>query len=128
MQNNTKGQTGQPESDAPADDARLIDLRAADIRALIVAAVARPDPWLTMADLETRGWSRESLASAAKQGLPVYRGPRGKIQVRQSDIDAWITSRPWRPVRSARPAASDLDEWQAEADAELEAMAKGGAA
>lgn len=120
--------TTPPPNDTPPDDARIIDLRAADIRALISAAVARPDPWLSMAELEATGWSRESLRSAAEKGLPVYRGPRGKIQVRQSDIDAWITSRPWRPVRSARPAASDLDEWQAEADAELEAMAKGGAA
>lgn len=67
------------------------------------------DPWLDLAALRDYGFTRESLRSAAEKGLAVHRGPRGKILVRESDIDAWIKSRPWKPGPRKTPVR-DLEE------------------
>lgn len=128
MNNNTKGQTGQPESDAPADDARLIDLRAADIRALLAAKALAPTYIVGLDKWREYGFtSYESIKSAAAHGLKVCKGPRGRLMATVEDVHAWIQSRPLKPKAPKKPA-SDLADWEAQADAELEAMTKGGAA
>lgn len=76
------------------------------------------DPWLTLADLTKEGWTRESLKSAAQTGLPVKRGPRGKIFVRRSAVDEWIESRDWKPgPRKVTPTDSLEDAHEATARA-----------
>lgn len=79
----------------------VVQLTADELRELLVAAVndalPHPDDWLDLKQLTKEfGFSRESLASAARDGLAVSKGPKGRLLVRRSDVEAWLVSRPWK--------------------------------
>lgn len=106
--------------------------RAAELRRLaaeleaeaseLATPAAPADEALDLVALGVRyGFTRQSLRSAAKTGLRVFRGPRNKLTCFRSDVDSWIRSRCWTP--RSRPAESD-DE--ALARAEQEIMARNG--
>lgn len=66
------------------------------------------------------GFSRESLKSASEHGLPVHKGPRGRLTCFRADVDAWIRSRAWTPT--ARKIERSEDDALAQAEAELLAL------
>ncbi len=71
------------------------------------------DRMLCLRDLrELFGFSRESLRSASESGLPVVRGPRGKLMASRRDVESWIRSRRWQP-NSARRATTDFEDHDA---------------
>lgn len=99
---------------ALADD---LDLQAESVEDTAPTAEA-----LNLQELKAYGFTRQSLRSAAEKGLPVHRGPRGRIICYRADVDAWIKSRAWTP--SSRKAERTEDDALAQAEAEL--MALGG--
>jgi len=94
----------------------------ASAAALELASAEAPAQALDLAALRRDfGFSRESLASAARDGLPVHRGPRSRLLAFRSDVEAWIRSRAWAPSTRRAPAESD-DGALARAEAELLAL------
>lgn len=62
------------------------------------------------------GFTRQSLGSAAANGLPVHRGPRGKLMAFREDVESWIRSRAWVPRRRQAEGLTGADLEQAEGD------------
>lgn len=91
----------------------LVQLTADDLRVLIREAVAEhltPSAWLSLSQLSAEfGFSRESLASAARDGLSVRRGPKGRLMVRRVDVEEWLLARPWTPRARRQDSSIDLD-------------------
>jgi len=56
------------------------------------------------------GVGRDALRGAARRGeLDISQGPRGKLLVKRSALEAWLRSRPYKPTAAA-PVA-DLAAW-----------------
>jgi hypothetical protein len=105
--------------------ARAADLRrmADELEALAEVEAPKTSEILDLAKLRTEfGFSRESLLSAARGGLPVHRGPRRRLCAFRDDVEAWIRSRAWTPVKARAKEAPD----DALARAEAELMASSG--
>lgn len=105
--------------------ARANRVQADTLDAMAAAIEAEPadgDPLLQLPELKERyAVTREVLAAAVQRGeLTVHKGPKGRIMVRQSAIEAWIESRSWTPRRTVKAAPTDLDAWEAQADRELQ--------
>lgn len=89
-------------------------LRAqADTLDALADAVERdaPDALLGLKELREHGVGRAALLGAADRGeLAVSRGPRGRLQVRRSELDRWLAS---RPVERRQHDANivDMDAW-----------------
>lgn len=73
-----------------------------------------PDTLLGVEECSALGVGRDALRGAAKRGeLEISQGPRGKLLVRRSALEAWLRSRPYKPeVRGAREAEPDLEAWE----------------
>jgi hypothetical protein len=81
---------------------------------------AQPSPALDLGSLRAEfGFSRESLASAARDGLSVHRGPRGRLLAFRSDVESWIRSRAWAPSTRRLSETEPEDESLARAEREL---------
>jgi hypothetical protein len=56
------------------------------------------------------GVGRDGLKAAADRGeLSLSRGARGKILVARSELQRWLTARPYKSARKTEPVAEDLD-------------------
>ena len=97
---------------ALADD---LDLQAESVEDSAPTAEA-----LNLEALKAYGFTRQSLQSAAEKGLPVHKGPRGRLICYRADVDTWIKSRAWTP--SSRKAERTEDDALAQAEAELMAL------
>lgn len=75
---------------------------------------AEPDALLDVKGAAELGVGRDALRGAARRGeLEVSQGPRGKLLVRRSALEAWLSSRRYRPeARTAQQAEPDLDAWE----------------
>lgn len=95
--------------------------------AALEVAPAADDPWLTLPEMEEQYHiTRQVLAAAQQRGeLAPRRGPKGRVMIRRSEIEAWIESRAWTPRRTVKATAPDLDEWEAQAERELQ-LVQGG--
>lgn len=76
-----------------------------------------PDTLLGVAEAAALGVGRDALRGAAKRGeLEISQGPRGKLLVRRSALEAWLRSRPYKPEArasgEAQPSAKDLEAWE----------------
>jgi hypothetical protein len=125
--------TDTPEHpDAPASQlADLLEAQAtaleAQARVLRGAAVlarkrSQRDELLDAKQCHARyGVGGEAIRGAAhREELAVVRGARGKLLVADSELRRWLESRPYRPgPRRAEGTTSDLDAWEAEADAAI---------
>lgn len=70
------------------------------------------DELLDVAACRKLGVGRDALRGAARRGeLQISQGPRGKLLVKRSALDAWLASRLYKPTSAAAPAAVDLDAW-----------------
>ena len=98
-------------------DAQRALADAIDAVAESLATTTEPDPWLGLDQLRAQyGITRESLGAATNRGeLSPKRGPKGRVMVRRSDVEAWIESRPWTPSSRQAAPADDLDGWDARA-------------
>lgn len=101
----------------------LVTLSTDDLRAIIGEAVAehaKPATWLSLAQLTAEfGFSRESLASAARDGLNVHRGPKGRLMVRRADVEQWLSARPWTPPCPKQASPKSADDTDAKIGAKL---------
>lgn len=72
------------------------------------------DALLGVRECAALGVGRDALRGAARRGeLEVNQGPRGKLLVRRSALEAWLLSRKYKPeARAAREAEPDLDAWE----------------
>lgn len=93
-----------------------------DLQAESLEDTAPTTEALNLQELKRYGFTRESLKSAAHNGLAVHKGPRGRLICYRADVDAWIKSRAWTP--SSRKVERTEDDALAQAEAEL--MALGG--
>lgn len=94
----------------------IVGLTVAQLKELIVESVAdaleSPNVALDFSQLKERyGFSRESLASAARDGLPVHLGPKRRIMAFSRDVEAWIRSRKWQPRKAPVPG-DGTDAWE----------------
>lgn len=112
--------------------ADALELQAQTLRATAKALDAAPPdsgPLLGTVELKRDFHvTREVLRAAVDRGeLEVFRGAKGRIQVRRSEIERWIESRKWTPKAPKRTtaAAADLDAWESQAEAELK-LVQGG--
>ncbi len=122
------GGAAQPFEAAKPGTASLLRARAIELRAIAADLEAQADAEdrqgaaqraqaLDLGALaEEFGFSRQSLASAAAHGLPVHRGPRGRLMAFREDVEAWIRSRAWTPRRRQAEGLSDAELEQAEGD------------
>ena len=58
---------------------------------------------------------REALRGAAQRGeLAISQGPRGKLLVKRSALEAWLSSRKYKPESRAteHEGEPDLDAWE----------------
>jgi hypothetical protein len=70
------------------------------------------DELLDVAACRALGVGRDALRGAARRGeLQVSQGPRGKLLVRRAALEAWLTSRSYKPTSAATPAPVDLAAW-----------------
>ena len=95
--------------------AQAVALRAqADVLEALAATLqdTSTDDLLGVGECSDRyGVGREALRGAAKRGeLAVTRGVRGKLLVRRSGLESWLTSRPLQVS-----AKADDDEWSPDA-------------
>lgn len=104
----------------------LVTLAADDLRAIVLEGVAEaltgalPGAWLSLRQLSAEyGFSRESLASAARDGLNVHRGPKGRLMCRRADVEEWLSSRPWTPATTKRGSPGSADDTDAKIGAKL---------
>lgn len=75
---------------------------------------AEPDALLDVRGAAELGVGRDALRGAARRGeLEVSQGWRGKLLVKRSALEAWLSSRKYKPeARAAREAEPDLDAWE----------------
>jgi hypothetical protein len=76
---------------------------------------AAPDTLLGVEECRALGVGRDALRGAARRGeLAVSQGPRGKLLVRRSALEAWLSSRQYKPEARATENASepDLAAWE----------------
>src|SRR5690606_8526966 len=107
---------------SPVENSQATHLRAraAELRAIASSLEAEADTLdrnahqsgseaLGLPELrEAYGFSRESLKTAQAHGLPVHKGPRGRVLAYRADVDAWIKSRAWQPAcRKAERTEND---------------------
>jgi len=91
------------------------DLEAEAERSEALGAPVSAD-WLSMRELSSEyRFTRQSLAQAAANGLPVSKGPKGRLMVKRSDVEAWLAGRDWTPAKPKAKAPADLDEAHAAA-------------
>jgi hypothetical protein len=83
------------------------------------------DPMLGLPAIKARyRRGRHAIKAAADAGkLRVFRGPRGELMARESDLDAWMASAPYAP--RAVPAAAAEEDPEAEAMQQLQELARG---
>lgn len=102
--------------------AAALQAQAAALRVLAVENFgdARPssDTLLGLAELKKGyGIGRDGLLAAVQRGeLRAERGTRGRILVRQSEVDGWLASRPVLPKEAVSRPADALGEWQRRAE------------
>jgi hypothetical protein len=104
-----------PISAALRAQAAALRLQADALDALASAAEAsEPDALLGVDDCRALGVGREALKGAVRrQELTVSLGPRGKLLVRKSALEAWLASRPYAPTARAVPEAQpDREAWE----------------
>jgi hypothetical protein len=78
-----------------------------------------PDPLRDLKYLEALGYKRDYLLARERAGeLQIIRGPRDKIQVRQSELDRFEAALPTKP-RVSRATAEEPNEWADSEAAEL---------
>jgi hypothetical protein len=79
-----------------------------------VAEASEPDALLGVEECSALGVGRDALRGAARRGeLDVSTGPRGKLLVRRSAIEAWLQSRKYTPsARSEQESEPDLAAWE----------------
>lgn len=102
-------------SSALRAQAAALRLQADALDTLASAAESsEPDALLGVEECSALGVGRDALRGAARRGeLDVSQGPRGKLLVRRSALEAWLSSRKYRPsARAERAAEPDLDAWE----------------
>jgi len=90
--------------------AAALRVQADVLEALAATLGPESDDLLGVDECKARGVGRDALTAAAQRGeLELTRGPRKRLQVRRSELDRWLASKPYTPTAKAEPAAS-LDE------------------
>ena len=103
--------TGGAASAALRAQATALRVQADTLDALAASLAPEADELLDLAACKALDVGRDALKGAADRGeLQVSRGPRGKLLVRRSALEAWLSSRPYKPTQTE--AAPDLDAWE----------------
>lgn len=115
-------------SEAYRAEAMALDAQAAAKRAQAAALEEKTDGNTDLLfveqTLEQYQVGRDALLNASDRGeLHLVRGARNRIMVERAELERYIKSRPVRP-RKAAPA-SDLDDWEKQADLSLKALQGG---
>ena len=91
--------------------AAALRAQADTLEALAATLGPEADELLGVRDCKALGVGRDALLAAADRGeLQVSRGPRQRLQVRKSELDRWLSSKPYQP-RDREPAP-DLEAWE----------------
>lgn len=106
-----------PEGTSAVIRAQALALRAqADALDALARALERsePDALLDVKGAAALGVGRDALRGAARRGeLEISQGPRGKLLVKRSALEAWLSSRKYKPESRAEQAGEpDLDAWE----------------
>ena len=109
---------------ATAPSRKAVEAALASARALVAtleAALMDADDGPELLDMKAtaeRGAGRDALKAAASRGeLELLRGPRGKLLVERDAFEAWLRSRPYKPMTPTQ--TPDLSAWDDAAAAEL---------
>ncbi|MEI9936673.1 MAG: hypothetical protein WDO69_05565 [Pseudomonadota bacterium] len=79
----------------------------------LAASLAAPgDELLGVRECRALRVGRDALLAAAKRGeVQLSRGPRQRLQVRRSELEKWLQSRPYVAPAASEPVQS-LEDWQ----------------
>jgi hypothetical protein len=82
------------------------------IDTLAASLEAPGDELLGVAQCKALGVGRDALlAAAGRAELELTRGPRQRLQVRRSELERWLSSRPYVPSAKAEHVTS-IAEWE----------------
>ena len=91
--------------------AAALRAQADALEALAASLGPEADELLDLQACKAHDVGRDALKGAAERGeLAISRGPRGKLLVKRSALEAWLASKPYKPPPSE--PAPDLEAWE----------------